>query len=58
MVDWTEFPIEERHLNRMVDVLREILLHLGVHSKKLQYQAISKEEWDPIRVYLEITEEP
>ncbi|WVZ89335.1 hypothetical protein U9M48_035756 [Paspalum notatum var. saurae] len=58
MVDWTEIPIEERHLGGMVDLLKEVLLHLGVRPKKLLYRAMGREEWDPVRVYLEIGEEP
>ncbi|WVZ48606.1 hypothetical protein U9M48_000027 [Paspalum notatum var. saurae] len=42
----------------MVDLLKEVLLHLGVRPKKLQYHAMGREDWDPVRVYLEIGEEP
>ncbi|WVZ71198.1 hypothetical protein U9M48_019813 [Paspalum notatum var. saurae] len=58
MADWTEVPIEERHLDGMVDLLKEVLLHLGVRPKKLRYRATGREDWDPDRVYLEIGEEP
>ncbi|WVZ76171.1 hypothetical protein U9M48_024168 [Paspalum notatum var. saurae] len=58
MTDWTEVPIEERHLGGMVDLLKEVLLHLGVRPKKLRYRAMGREDWDPVRVYLEIGEEP
>ncbi|WVZ83197.1 hypothetical protein U9M48_030367 [Paspalum notatum var. saurae] len=58
MTDWTEVPIEERHLGGMVDLLKEVLLHLGVRPKKLQYHAMGREDWDPVRVHLEIGEEP
>ncbi|WVZ48844.1 hypothetical protein U9M48_000246 [Paspalum notatum var. saurae] len=58
MTDWTEVPVEERHLGGMVDLLKEVLLHLGVRPKKLQYRALGREDWDPVRVYLEIGEEP
>ncbi|WVZ90602.1 hypothetical protein U9M48_036887 [Paspalum notatum var. saurae] len=58
MADWTEIPIEERHLDGMVDLLKDVLLHLGVRLKKLWYRAMGREEWDPVRVYLEIGEEP
>ncbi|WVZ62883.1 hypothetical protein U9M48_012575 [Paspalum notatum var. saurae] len=58
MADWTEISIEKRHLGGIVDLLKEVLLHLGVRSKKLLYRAMGREEWDPVRVYLEISEEP
>ncbi|WVZ89719.1 hypothetical protein U9M48_036085 [Paspalum notatum var. saurae] len=58
MADWIEILIEERHLGGMVDLLKEVLLHLGVRPKKLRYCEMGREEWDPVRVYLEIGEEP
>ncbi|WVZ90170.1 hypothetical protein U9M48_036497 [Paspalum notatum var. saurae] len=30
MADWTEIPVEEKHLYGLVNVLKEVLLHLGV----------------------------
>ncbi|WVZ90624.1 hypothetical protein U9M48_036909 [Paspalum notatum var. saurae] len=52
MADWTEILIEERHLGGMVDLLKEVLLHLEVRPKKLRYRAMGREEWDTVRVYL------